>query len=142
VTGVQTCALPIFPVIRNVDRKSIKELAIELKESIDKVRNGKPQREDLSGGTFTITNAGALGGHRFTAIVNHPEVAILGLGAARMQPTVVTDEKGEMQIIPQLMMPIVLCFDHRVVDGGDAIRFLRLIIDALNDPDELLITMI
>ncbi|MCP4341259.1 MAG: 2-oxo acid dehydrogenase subunit E2 [Desulfobulbaceae bacterium] len=132
----------MVPVIRDVDRKSIKELAIEVDGAIKRVRTGTHSREEMQGGTFTITNAGALGGSQFSAIINHPEVAILGLGQGRMQPAVVTDERGRHEIVPRLIMPIVLCFDHRVVDGADAIRFLRLVIDALEDPDELLITMI
>lgn len=130
------------PVIRDVDRKSIKELAVEVDGAIGRVRSGKHSREEMQGGTFTISNAGALGGSRFSAIINHPEVAILGLGQGRMQPAVISDERGRQEIVPRLIMPIVLCFDHRVVDGADAIRFLRLVIDALEDPDELLITMI
>jgi pyruvate dehydrogenase E2 component (dihydrolipoamide acetyltransferase) len=130
------------PVIRDVDRKSIKELAVEVAQAVDRVRGGKISRDELQGGTFTITNAGALGGHRFSAIVNHPEVAILGLGQGRLQPVVVNGSNGAAEIVPRLMMPLVLCFDHRVVDGADAIRFLRLIIAALEDPDELFITMI
>lgn len=132
----------VVPVIRDVDRKSIKDLAIEVDGVIARVRAGKQSREELQGGTFTITNAGALGGSHFSAIINYPEVAILGLGQGRMQPAVVTNDRGRHEIVPRLLMPIVLCFDHRVVDGGDAIRFLRLVIDALEDPDELLITMI
>ncbi len=132
----------LVPVIRDVDRKSIKELAIELHEAITRARSGKFSREELQGGTFTITNAGALGGHQFSAIINYPEVAILGLGQGRMQPIVINDEDGNHQIIPRLIMPIILCFDHRVVDGADAIRFLRLVMNGLEDPDELLITMI
>lgn len=130
------------PVIRDVDRKSIKELAIELEGMVSKVRAGKLSREEMQGGTFTITNAGALGGHHFSAIINYPEVAIVGLGQGRMQPVVLTDERGRQEIVPRLIMPIVLCFDHRVVDGADAVRFLRVVIKALEDPDELLITMI
>ncbi len=132
----------MVPVIRDVDRKSIKELAIETDSAIERVRAGQHSRDEMQGGTFTITNAGALGGNHFSAIINHPEVAILGLGQGRMQPAVITDERGRHEITPRLIMPIVLCFDHRVVDGGDAIRFLRLVIYALEDPDELLITMI
>lgn len=132
----------MVPVIKDVDRKSIKELAIEVHGAIERVRTGTHSREEMQGGTFTITNAGALGGSHFSAIINHPEVAILGLGQGRMQPAVITDERGRHEILPRLIMPIVLCFDHRVVDGADAVRFLRLVIDALEDPDELLITMI
>lgn len=130
------------PVIRDVDRKSIKELALETSSAITRARAGSLNREDMQGGTFTITNAGALGGWRFSAIINHPEVAILGLGEGRLVPSVITDERHRHEIVPRLIMPIMLCFDHRVVDGGDAIRFLRLVIDALEDPEELLITMI
>ena len=132
----------VVPVIRDVDRKSIKELAIELNMAIERARSRKTSREEMLGGTFTITNAGAIGGSHFTAIINHPEIAILGMGQARMQPIVITDGDGDNSIEPRLMMPIVLCFDHRVADGADAIRFLQTIISALEDPDELLITMI
>jgi pyruvate dehydrogenase E2 component (dihydrolipoamide acetyltransferase) len=130
------------PVVKDVDRKSIKELSIEVHQSISAVRKGNHTREQLLGGTFTITNAGALGGHRFSAIINHPEVAILGLGQGRTQPAVIKNDSGKDEIKPRLIMPLMLCFDHRVVDGGDAIRFLKLIIDALEDPEELLITMV
>ncbi|MGW8195686.1 MAG: 2-oxo acid dehydrogenase subunit E2, partial [Desulforhopalus sp.] len=132
----------MVPVIRDVDRKSIKELAIETADAVARARGGSLRREDMQGGTFTITNAGALGGWRFSAIINHPEVAILGLGQGRLTPAVTTDERQRQEIVPRLMMPIMLCFDHRVIDGGDAVRFLRLIIDALEDPEELLMTMI
>lgn len=130
------------PVIRDVDRKSIKELAMETEDVVQRARKGELSRDEMQGGSFTITNAGALGGNRFSAIINYPEVAILGMGQGRMQPAAVRTANGDYEITPRLIMPIVLCFDHRVVDGGDAIRFLRLIIDALEDPDELLMTMI
>lgn len=132
----------MVPVIRDVDRKSIKELSIELHEKIQRARERKLTREELIGGSFTITNAGAIGGSHFSAIINHPEIAILGLGQGRMQPAVVTDAEGNHQIQPRLLMPLVFCFDHRVADGAEAIRFMQVIIRALQDPDELLITMI
>lgn len=132
----------MVPVIRDVDRKSIKELAVELESALERSRSRKNSREEMLGGTFTITNVGGLGGSYFSAIINHPEVAILGLGQGRLQPAVVTDSSGEQQIVPRLMMPIVLCFDHRVVDGADAVRFLRQVITLLQDPDELFISMI
>jgi len=132
----------MVPVIRDVDRKSIKELSIELSQSIARAKSRKSSRDEMFGGTFTITNAGAIGGGYFSAIINHPEIAILGLGQGRMQPAVVTNSHGRDEIVPRLQMPVVLCFDHRVADGADAIRFQRLIIDALEDPEELLITMI
>ncbi len=129
----------IVPVIRDVDRKSIKELAAELQDCVERTRERKIAREELQGGTFTITNAGAMGGGIFTPIINYPEAAILGMGQARRQPVVDTSD-GE-RIVSRLMMPVVLCFDHRVADGAEAIGFLRLLVDALEDPDELLMTM-
>ncbi|MFV0438151.1 MAG: dihydrolipoamide acetyltransferase family protein [Desulfopila sp.] len=131
----------MVPVLRDVDRKSIRELAIELHQAISRARERKSEREELTGGTFTLTNAGAIGGSHFSAIINYPEIAILGLGQARLQPAVVTDPEGKPAIVPRLLMPIVLCFDHRVADGADALRFLQVIIGSLQDPDELLLTM-
>jgi len=132
----------MVPVVRDVDRKSIRELAVELQGTLDRARERRNSREEMLGGTFTITNVGGLGGNYFTAIINHPEVAILGLGQGRLQPVVVTTAAGGQDIVPRLMMPIILCFDHRVVDGADAVRFLRRIIELLQDPDELFLTMI
>jgi pyruvate dehydrogenase E2 component (dihydrolipoamide acetyltransferase) len=131
----------IVPVIRDVDRKSIKELSIELNDMVDQTRSRKISLNDLQGGTFTITNAGAMGGGYFAPIINFPEVAILGMGQGRLQPAVI-DKGGKPEITPRLIMPIVLCIDHRVLDGADAIKFLKLVINALEDPDELLISMI
>jgi len=131
----------IVPVIRDVDRKSIKELAVELQDLIRRTRSRKVSREELRGGSFTITNAGAVGGGYFAPIINYPEVAILGMGQGRPQPVVVTAEDGSQRIEPRLIMPLVLCIDHRVLDGADAIRFLKAMIDALEDPDELLLAM-
>ncbi|MFO7713275.1 dihydrolipoamide acetyltransferase family protein [Desulfosarcina sp.] len=138
--AVNTDSGLIVPVIRDVDRKSIKELSIELQQLVQTTREHRIARESLQGGTFTITNAGAMGGGFFTPIVNFPEVAILGMGKARMQPVVDADD-GD-RIVPRLLMPVVLCFDHRVADGAGAISFLRVVMDALEDPDELLMTMI
>lgn len=132
----------IVPVIRDVDRKSIQEISIELNDLIRKTRERKITLDELQGGTFTITNVGPMGGGHFSPIINYPEVAILGMGSARLQPVVRKKEKNEHLIVPRLMMPVVLCIDHRVVDGADAIRFMRVVIKALEDPDELLITMI
>ena len=132
----------IVPVIRDVDRKSIREISLELNDLVQRTREGKTSLEEMQGGTFTITNAGAMGGGFFAPIINYPEVAILGVGQARMQPVVVDVGKGDFQIVPRLMMPIVLCIDHRVLDGADAIKFLRVIIDTLEDPDELLMSMV
>jgi pyruvate dehydrogenase E2 component (dihydrolipoamide acetyltransferase) len=132
----------IVPVVRDVDRKSIKELSIELNDMVEQTRSRKISLNDLQGGTFTITNAGAMGGGYFAPIINFPEVAILGMGQGRMQPAVIDKGNGEHAIAPRLIMPIVLCIDHRVLDGADAIKFLKVVIDSLEDPDELLISMI
>ena len=140
--AVNTDSGLIVPVIRDVDRKSIKELSVELNDLVQRTRARKTSVEEMQGGTFTITNAGAMGGGFFAPIINYPEVAILGVGQARMQPVVREKEKGDFVIVPRLMMPIVLCIDHRVLDGADAIRFLKVLVDTLEDPDELLISMI
>ena len=132
----------IVPVVRDVDRKSIKELTIELTDLVQRTRSRKTTLEEMQGGTFTITNAGAMGGGFFAPIINYPEVAILGVGQARMQPVVREKEKGNFVIVPRLMMPVVLCIDHRVLDGADAIRFLKFLVETLEDPDELLMSMI
>jgi pyruvate dehydrogenase E2 component (dihydrolipoamide acetyltransferase) len=132
----------IVPVVRDVDRKSIKELAIELHEQVERTRSRKVALEELQGGSFTITNAGAMGGGYFAPIINFPEVAILGMGQGRLQPAVIDKGDGEHEIAPRLIMPIVLCIDHRVLDGADAIQFLKMLVETLEDPDELLISMI
>ena len=140
--AVNTDSGLIVPVVRDVDRKSIRELAVELNDLVQRTRARKTPVEEMQGGTFTITNAGAMGGGFFAPIINYPEVAILGVGQARMQPVAREKEKGNFVIVPRLMMPVVLCIDHRVLDGADAIRFLRVLVDTLEDPDELLISMI
>ncbi len=132
----------IVPVVKDVDRKSIKELALELTDLVRRARERKATVEEMQGGTFTITNAGAMGGGFFAPIINYPEVAILGMGQARMQPVVREQEMGEYIVVPRLMMPLVLCIDHRVLDGADSIRFLKILVDTLEDPDELLMSMV
>jgi len=140
--AVNTDSGLIVPVVRDVDRKSIKELALELTDLVQRTRDRKTTVEEMQGGTFTITNAGAMGGGFFAPIINYPEVAILGMGQARMQPVVRQQKKGDYTIVPRLMMPIVLCIDHRVLDGADAIRFLKVLVETLEDPDELLMSMV
>jgi pyruvate dehydrogenase E2 component (dihydrolipoamide acetyltransferase) len=132
----------IVPVIRDVDRKSITELAVELNDLVQRTRLRKASVEEMQGGTFTITNVGPMGGGFFAPIINYPEVAILGMGSSSMQPVVRQKGNKEHEIVARLLMPIVLCIDHRVLDGADAIRFMKVVIDALEDPDELLMTMI
>ena len=131
----------VVPVVREVENKSIKELAVELNQIIQRAHARKSSLEEFQGGTFTITNAGALGGWTFAPIINHPQVAILGLGQGRLQPAIVKGEKG-LAIAARLIMPAVLCIDHRVLDGADAIRFLKMFKQIMEDPDELLMSMV
>ncbi len=119
----------LVPVIRDVDRKNIVELAVELAQISQKARNKKLTPEDMEGGTFTITNLGGVGGTYFTPIVNYPEVAILGMSRSRMEP-VWDKEKFE----PRLMLPVSLSYDHRLIDGADAARFVRWFVEALEQP--------
>ena len=128
----------IVPVIRNVDCKGIADLAKELPDLADRTREGKADVKDMAGGTFTITNIGSLGGTGFTPIINYPQVAILGMGQARFKPTV-RGEVGNFEIVPRLVLPLALGFDHRVVDGADAARFLNVIIDIFEDPEKLIV---
>jgi pyruvate dehydrogenase E2 component (dihydrolipoamide acetyltransferase) len=131
----------VVPVVRDIDNKSIKELAVELHELVQRAHARKIRLEEFQGGTFTITNAGALGGWLFAPIINPPQVAILGLGQGRLQPAVVMDQKGP-QVVPRLIMPAVLCIDHRVLDGGDAVSFLNLLKQIMEDPDQLLMSLV
>ncbi|MDY0042966.1 MAG: 2-oxo acid dehydrogenase subunit E2, partial [Desulforhabdus sp.] len=130
----------IVPSIRDVDRKSIIELATELNELIGRMREGKVERDDMAGGTFTITNVGSLGGTGFAPIINYPQVAILGLAKASYKPVVRGDE-SDFTIVPRLMLPLVLTFDHRVLDGADAARFMNFIINALQNPELMMMTI-
>jgi pyruvate dehydrogenase E2 component (dihydrolipoamide acetyltransferase) len=128
----------VVPVVRDVDRKSVTELALEMTALIGRAREGTLSLEELQGGTFTLTNIGALGGTGFAPIVNYPEVAILGLGKAQLQPTV-RGTLEEHEVIVRLRMPLVLAFDHRVVDGAEAARFVNVVIEALESPEKLLL---
>jgi len=131
----------LVPVIRDVDRKSIRELSIELYEMVQRTRSGEASLDELQGGTFTITNIGILGGTAFFPIINFPEVAILGMARARWEPVVRRDEEGTFETEPRYMLPLMLCFDHRVVDGADAARFVGVVKEALETPERLLLTM-
>ena len=119
----------LVPVIRDVDKKNIVELAVELSQLSKKARDKKLTPADMEGGTFTITNLGGIGGVGFTPIVNHPEVAILGLSRSRMEPEWIN---GKFE--PRLILPLSLSYDHRLIDGADAARFLRWIAEAFEQP--------
>ena len=129
--AVDTDAGLIVPVIRDVDKKSVLEVAKDLELLAQKARDRKVSGDDLKGGTFTISNQGAIGGAHFTPIVNKPEVAILGLGRGAMKP-VVRDGKIEAR----MMTPIGLSYDHRVIDGGGAARFTVDLLEALQNFSE------
>jgi pyruvate dehydrogenase E2 component (dihydrolipoamide acetyltransferase) len=118
----------IVPVLRDVDKKSVLELAKELEPLAQKARERKVTGEELKGGTFTISNQGAIGGAHFTPIINKPEVAILGVGRGAMKP-VVRDGKVEARVLT----PLGLSYDHRVIDGGAAARFMVDLVKAMED---------
>jgi pyruvate dehydrogenase E2 component (dihydrolipoamide acetyltransferase) len=124
----------IVPVIRDVDRKPVPELARELAALAQRVREGKAALDELRGGTFTVTNIGALGGTGAIPIINYPEVAILGVARGR-QEAVVRDGS----VVPRLMLPFTLTFDHRVADGADGARFASAIVRRLEAPEQLLL---
>jgi pyruvate dehydrogenase E2 component (dihydrolipoamide acetyltransferase) len=119
----------LVPVIRDVDKKNIVELAAEMTQLSKKARDRKLTPEEMEGGTFTITNLGGIGGTGFSPIVNHPEVAILGLSRSRMEPEWVNNK-----FEPRLILPLSLSYDHRLIDGADAARFLRWIAEAFEQP--------
>jgi pyruvate dehydrogenase E2 component (dihydrolipoamide acetyltransferase) len=119
----------LVPVLRDVDKKNIVELAAELTGLSKKARDKKLSPTDMEGGTFTITNLGGIGGTGFSPIVNYPEVAILGLSRSSTEP-VWMDNKFE----PRMVLPLSLSYDHRLIDGADAARFLRWIAEAFEQP--------
>jgi pyruvate dehydrogenase E2 component (dihydrolipoamide acetyltransferase) len=123
----------IVPVLREIDRKPVLEIARELAALAQRVRDGKATLDDLRGGTFTITNIGALGGTAAIPIINYPEVAILAVARARQEAVV-----RQGQIVPRLMLPLTLTFDHRIADGADGARFASEIVQLLEAPERLL----
>jgi pyruvate dehydrogenase E2 component (dihydrolipoamide acetyltransferase) len=118
----------VVPVIRDVDKKGLLELARELGEVSGRMREGKINPADLQGGCFSISSLGGLGGTTFTPIINAPEVAILGVGRAILKP--VWDGK---QFAPRLMLPLSLSYDHRVIDGAQGARFIAFLATVLSD---------
>ena len=126
----------MVPVLRDVDRKSLDELAAELGKLAARARDRKLDIDDMRGGTFTITNLGGIGGVGFTPIVNHPEVAILGIARGSEEVRIV-----DGQPVARLRMPLCLSYDHRVIDGADGARFTRAVAELLEDPFRLLVTL-
>ena len=119
----------LVPVIRNADQKNIIQIAVELVQLSEKARSRKIALEEMQGGTFSISNLGGIGGTYFTPIVNAPEVAILGISRASTQP-----KFDGNQFVPRVMLPLSLSYDHRAIDGADGIRFLRWVVQAIEEP--------
>ena len=119
----------VVPVIRNVDRSSVQEIARARAELVGRARDGKLTREDMDGGTFTISNLGMFGVEQFVAVLNPPQVAILAVGAVKPTPIVVD---GEVDVAP--MMYVTLTCDHRAIDGADGAEFLRTLVSIVEQP--------
>jgi len=130
----------LVPVIRDADSKNIVQLSAELSALAEKARNRKITLDEMQGGTFSISNLGGIGGTAFTPIVNTPEVAILGISRGRVEPLwsgdhhAHTGESPSGSFAPRLMLPLSLSYDHRVIDGADAARFLRWVAEAFEQP--------
>ena len=121
----------LVPVIRQADTKGIVQLSVELTQLSEKARTRKIALDEMQGGCFSISNLGGIGGTFFTPIVNPPEVAILGISRAKMEPVF---NKETKQFEPRLMLPLSLSYDHRVIDGADGIRFLKWMVEAFEQP--------
>jgi len=128
--AVNTDAGLIVPVIRDVDKKSLLELSRDLEELARKARDRKVTTDELKGGTFTISNQGGIGGAHFTPVINLPEVAILGLGRGAVKPVWRND-----RVEPRTHLPLALAYDHRVIDGADAARFIVDLVTVLEQFD-------
>jgi pyruvate dehydrogenase E2 component (dihydrolipoamide acetyltransferase) len=119
----------LVPVIRNADQKNIQQIAIEINALAAKARDRKLTLDEMSGGGMTISNLGGIGGTYFTPIVNWPEVAILGVSRGAIEPV-----WKDGAFVPRTMLPLSLSYDHRVIDGADAMRFLRWVVEAIEQP--------
>lgn len=128
--AVDTEAGLLVPVIRDVQNLGVKQIAARSQELIEKARSRKLAADDMRGGTFTITNLGSFGIDAFTPIINLPETAVLGVGAIRREPVVSPDDR----IVPGDVLTLSLSFDHRVVDGAPAARFLQTLVAAIENP--------
>jgi pyruvate dehydrogenase E2 component (dihydrolipoamide acetyltransferase) len=115
--------------VRDADRKNITRLSSELADLAERARTKRISPDEMEGGTFTISNLGGIGGTAFSPIVYWPQVAILGVSRSEMQPV-----WREGQFVPRLILPLSLSYDHRLIDGADAARFLRWICEALEEP--------
>jgi len=124
----------MVPVLRDVQKKNLLSISRELKDIADRARDFKLDVAEMRGGTFTITNVGALGGTMSTPMINWPEVAILGMGKILQKPVVLGDK-----IVPRKVLPLFMSFDHRIIDGADGARFMKAVITFLENPLNLLL---
>ena len=125
----------LVPVIRNVAGLTLRDVAVQSKSLVQQAREGKITAAQMQGGVFTITNLGAFGIDSFTPVINYPEAAILGLGAIRKEPVFLDDG----QVVAQLQLALSLTFDHRIVDGAPAARFLQSLVSAISNPSAFLL---
>ena len=125
----------LVPVIRNVAGLTLRDVAVQSKSLVQQAREGKITAAQMQGGVFTITNLGAFGIDSFTPVINYPEAAILGLGAIRKEPVFLDDG----QVVAQLQLALSLTFDHRIVDGAPAARFLQSLVSAIANPSAFLL---
>ena len=125
----------LVPVIRNVAGLNLRDVAVQSKSLVQQAREGKITAAQMQGGVFTITNLGAFGIDSFTPVINYPEAAILGLGAIRKEPVFLDDGK----VVAQLQLALSLTFDHRIVDGAPAARFLQALVSAIVNPSAFLL---
>jgi pyruvate dehydrogenase E2 component (dihydrolipoamide acetyltransferase) len=119
----------LVPVVRDVNKKNLIDVSVELTEISEKARKGKLSADEMNGGSFVISNVGGIGGTNFTQLIYHPQVAILGVAEAKTKPVF---EEGEFK--PRLMLPLSLSYDHRLIDGADAARFLRWVCEVIENP--------
>ena len=124
----------LVPVIRDVDKKDVTQVAVELTELAERTRNKKIKPDELEGATFTLSNLGGIGGTNFTPIVYHPQVAILGVARAYRELILEENGSGREAVRARTILPLALSYDHRVIDGADGARFLRWIAEALENP--------
>ena len=119
----------LVPVVRNADQKNLTQISVDIQALAEKAKARKLSLDEMSGGSMSISNLGGIGGTAFTPIVNWPEVAILGISRGAMEP-----KWNGTAFEPRQMLPLSLSYDHRLIDGADAIRFLRWVVDALENP--------
>jgi pyruvate dehydrogenase E2 component (dihydrolipoamide acetyltransferase) len=125
----------LVPVVRHADGKNITQIAVEMHQLAEKARDRKLTLDEMSGGGISISNLGGIGGTYFTPIVNWPEVAILGVSRGVLEPRWdASAGSGQGAFVPRQMLPLSLSYDHRVIDGADAIRFLRWVVEAIEQP--------